>query len=87
MTFPACRSLSRKEVEAAIWLTNFPLPADVCAKDPAISRYGFYRRLNDGRLEFFSICNPATDKWVGIYGPQLTDLLDKYLPEPPQQDQ
>lgn len=96
LLFQGCRSYpTRKEVEAAIWNVNFPLPAEVCGPklDPKECTtdskspwcYGFYRVLNAGGFEFISLCQPEATQMNGIWGPQLKNILDKYLPEKPQE--
>lgn len=69
-----CR-ISRSEIEAAVWLNNAPLPQDVC-RGPA-KDYGFYRRLNDGRLEFVSFCRPEAKNWIAIHKDDLQKILDR----------
>jgi hypothetical protein len=63
---------------------NLPIPAEICEREPQLKLYGFYRRLNSGKLEFFSICQPEIAQFNGVWGPQLKDMLDKYLPEEPR---
>lgn len=88
-----CNSLpTRKQVEAAIWSVNTPLPADACGVKPATCTSastslwcrGFYRFLNDGKLEFISFCAPESRDMKGVWGPQLKEMLDKYLPDEPR---
>jgi hypothetical protein len=76
--FPAC--ITRQEVRAYTWLNN-GLPADLCEREPRLQDHGFYRRLNDGRLEFISFCQPNAKDWIGIHRQDFEDVLDKLLPE------
>ncbi len=62
---------------------NLPVPADICEHAPELKLRGFYRRLNDGKLEFISICTPEVTQMNGVWGPHLREMLDKYLPEKP----
>lgn len=77
---------TREEIDATIWLNNSPLPEALCGDELSTPRselwnYGFYRRLNDGRLEFISFCDPQAAKWLGIIDTDFKNLLDKYVPE------
>lgn len=75
-------NVTRKEIEAYAWLNNTPLPPELCEREPTLKRYGFYRRLNDGHLEFITFCNPLARDWVAISKRDMKNLLDAYLPEP-----
>jgi hypothetical protein len=79
MSFQAC-SATRKQVLAEIWLNN-GMSEELCQEMPQLRQYGFYRRLNSGRLEFLSFCNPEARKYVAMYGPKFNEVLDKLLPE------
>ena len=78
VTATAC--ISRKEIEAVIWLNNSPLPAELCTREPILSQYGFYRRLNNGKFEFISFCNPEATKWFAIHEKDMANILDQTLP-------
>jgi hypothetical protein len=69
--------VSRKELNAAIWLNNAPLPGELCDASPVNRLYGFYRRLNDGTLEFVSFCNPDAADWVSMHKDDFKRLLDQ----------
>lgn len=75
----SCRP-TRAEIDAVIWLNNSPIPADVCAREPSLNDYGFYRRLNDGTFEFISFCHPDAHLWVAMHKDDFIKLLDKYVP-------
>lgn len=81
--------ISREEVEAVIWLNNFNdesnSMAGVCERNPEIKQYGFYRKLNSGKLEFVSICNQTAINYLGVQKDDFNRLLDKALPK--QQNQ
>lgn len=87
-----CQSITRKEVEAAVWSLNLPLPPELCGPKPttcdATSKSlwcrGFYRVLDGGGLEFISACAPEAAQMKGVWGPHLKEMLDKYLPEEPR---
>ncbi len=81
LLFPLSGCVTRRQVQAAIWLNNAPLPADLCRDVPELSRYGFYRRLNDGRLEFVSWCKEEAGQWFAIHKDDLERLLNQGIPE------
>ncbi len=78
-------SITREEVQASIWLTNC-LPEAVCTNPDfsELKKYGFYRKLNTGKLEFISFCNPLCLKMMAFYGPEFTLYLDALLPPEPK---
>lgn len=91
MSFLGCRTPSREEINATTWLNNTPLPAELCEANPELKRYGFYRRLNSGKLEFMSYCKPCTDgakdcakNFIAIHENDFQKMLDKYVPENPK---
>jgi len=75
LAFQGCQTPTRSEVNALVWLNNFPVPQDAVNH----CEYGFYRRLNDGNLEFFSICNPNMPKMVSMKDSEYQALLDQYI--------
>lgn len=62
-------------------MTNAPFPAELCQKEPDIARYGFYRRLDSGQLEFVSFCNPEARRWLSIHERDLEEILNETLPK------
>lgn len=72
----------RSEIEAKVWNNNFPLPQEICDKVPELQDYGFYRRLNDGKLELQSVCNPLMPKMVSMKYDDFKALLDQYVRKP-----
>ena len=81
-SFQACQTPSRGEIEAKVWNNNFPLPQEICDKSPELQDYGFYRRLNDGRLEIQSVCNPLLPNMVSMKYDDFKALLDQYIKRP-----
>ena len=75
----ACQTPTRSQVDALTWLSNVPVPKELCDANPDIRAYGFYRRLESGRLEFWSICNPEMPPMVSMKGEEYRALLDQYL--------
>jgi hypothetical protein len=60
------------------WLNNFPVPAETTN----YCLYGFYRRLDSGQVEFFSICNPNMPKMISMKDAEYQALLDQYIKKP-----
>ncbi len=77
-----CKSVSKKEIDAVLWLHN-GAPPEMCGADEATSpypllwKYGFYRVLNTGKYEFISFCNPRALDWFGVEKNDLNRLLKK----------
>lgn len=72
--------VTRGELKASLWLNNGMDP-ELCRTVPALSDYGFYRRLNDGRLEFISYCKPEAMKMSAVTDEDLNKILDSLLPK------
>jgi hypothetical protein len=69
--------VTRKKIEAAVWATNAPIPAEICEREPAVKDYGFFRRLNDGRLEFISFCKPEASLYVTMYSDDFERIMNE----------
>jgi hypothetical protein len=69
--------VSRKEIRAAIWLNNGPIPKEICEREPEVAWYGFYRRLNNGKLEFVSFCNPDSKEWLAMHKDDFAELINR----------
>lgn len=69
--------ITRGKIDAAIWLNNGPLPEEICLREPALKDYGFYRRLNDGKLEFLSFCDPKAREWLAMHQEDFNKLMDE----------
>jgi hypothetical protein len=67
--------LTRKEIEATIWLNNAPIPASLCKE--GVEKRGFYRRLDSGKIEFVSFCSPEAKQWLSIHKDDLQKILDQ----------
>lgn len=78
--------VTKKEINAAIWVNNFmgekdsESIKDLCERYPEIRDYGFYRVLNTGKKEFISICNPSARGFVAMYKTDFQKILDQNLP-------
>lgn len=69
--------VNRTQIRANLWLNN-GLPADLCASEPRLKDYGFYRRLKDGGFEFIPFCDAAlTPHMLAIVDTDLDALLDQ----------
>lgn len=69
-----------------MWENNAPLPPELCGPKDAtpqnpLWQYGFYRILNDGKIEFISFCDAKSREWLAIYYQDLENLLDAYVPK------
>lgn len=92
LVLTGCLTPSREEINATIWNNNFPLPADICSREPDLHQRGFFRRLDSGKLEFMSVCKACTPEqkdcaqfWKSVHANDLDALMDKYIPK--QNDQ
>lgn len=73
--------LTRKQVNAAAWLNNTDALLDLCIKVPELKDYGFYRRLDDGKIQFLSFCDPNAVRMIAFKDEDLNKILDALLPE------
>ena len=76
--FSGC--ITRGKIEAAIWLNN-GMPEGACDREPTLKQHGFYRRLNSGKLEFKSFCDPKASQWLSMHEDDFNKLLDEALPK------
>lgn len=74
--------ITRKQIEATIWRNNAPVPQDLCSRVPELRDYGLYRKLDSGKLEFISVCNPVMRQMLSIHEKDLQKILDELLPKP-----
>lgn len=79
ISFQGC--LSRREIQAAIWLNNTPIPKEICEQVEDLKLYGFYRRLDSGKLEFMSFCNKEARNFIGMHKDDFERLLNSTIPE------
>ncbi len=64
-------------MNAYLWINNFPLPAEVCEREPLLKDYGFHRRLNTGNFEFLSVCDERTREFYEMHKDDLAKLIGK----------
>jgi len=57
------------------------MSAELCKELPELNQYGFYRKLNNGKLEFITFCKPEARKYISIHGDKFNQLLEQLLPE------
>lgn len=69
--------VSRKKIEAAVWATNAPIPQEICLREPEVAQYGFYRRLNNGQLEFVSWCSEQAAYYVTMYSDDFERVMNE----------
>lgn len=81
LSLASCKTPSRARINATIWLSNIPLPKEVCDRSPELRDRGFYRRLDNGKFEFVSFCSPVAKEWVSIPKKDFLKLLDEYVPK------
>ena len=77
-----CSCVTREKIEATIWLTNAPLPLEYCDQIPELRQYGFYRKLDTGKIEFVSFCKKESRDFVTMPRSEFDKILDQALPKP-----
>lgn len=80
----SCKAPTRAEINATIWLNNSPLPKELCFQGEVktvLWDYGFYRKLDSGKLEFISFCDPSASQWLSVYKDDFNRMMDEYLPD------
>lgn len=90
MICQGCKTVTRQEVEATVWINNLPINQELCDKYQEVNVRGLYRVLNDdqckdlghkpGCKEFVSICNSKITKFVSIPEEDFNRILDALLP-------
>lgn len=76
--------LTRAKVQALVWLNNSGSPEflALCEQTPALKDFGFYRKLDNGQLDFISFCKPAAQQMLTMTEQDFNNLMDQYLPKP-----
>jgi hypothetical protein len=77
LTLGGCKTITKSRIDAAIWLNNAPLPKEICEANPDLYKRGFYRRLDSGKLEFISFCNPLARRWVSAFDEDFQKILEE----------
>jgi hypothetical protein len=81
--FAGC--LTKKELDLYIYFNNSPLPEQFCEVLADGSKvglgwgYGFYRRLNDGKLQFISFCHPDAKNWIAMHKDDYKKITDSLV--------
>lgn len=69
--------VTRKQIEAATWLNNYnAIPDELCYPGAELYRIGFFRRLDDGKFQFISICSDTAAKMLSATPEDYKKLLD-----------
>jgi hypothetical protein len=72
--------ITRKQIEAATWLNNFhSIDPTLCYPGGPLYERGFFRRLDDGRFQFISICTETAAKMLSVTAEDYKKLLDAAL--------
>lgn len=72
--------VTRKQIETATWLNNFnAIPDEACYPGKALYRVGFFRRLDDGKFQFVSICSDTGNKMLSATAEDYKKLIDAAL--------
>ena len=68
--------VTRKKVNAYLWLNNSPIPQEICEREPDLKDYGLYRKLNGGGFEFVSFCEVKARDFFSMYKTDFERLLN-----------
>lgn len=69
--------VTRKQIDAATWVNNFnAIPNEACYPGNALYRVGFFRRLDDGKFQFVSICSDTANKMLSATAEDYKKLID-----------
>jgi hypothetical protein len=72
--------ITRKQIEAATWLNNFhSIDPTLCYPNGPLYERGFFRRLDDGRFQFISICTETASKMLSATPEDYKKLIDAAL--------
>jgi len=71
--------VTRRQVNAKLWLNNMPVPEYVCNQSPELRDYGLYRRLNNGKFEFISVCSQGINDFKSMDNDSLNKFLDRLV--------
>ena len=73
-------SVTREQVEAIGWHTNMPYPEHICELHPDIQWGGFYRVLDNGKMDFQSFCDKEASEYMAFKREDLEALLKLTIP-------
>lgn len=69
--------MTKKQIEAATWINNaHAIPDYLCHPGADLYRIGFFRRLDDGKFQFISICSGQAAKMLSATEEDYKKLLD-----------
>lgn len=80
ISLSAC--VSREKIDAIVWEESLPLPADICASNPDLMKYGHYRKMNGGGFELFNFCNPVAPPMICMTKDDYEKLWSGTVPKP-----
>lgn len=69
--------VSKKEVKANLWLNNLKVLSEHCQSMPELKDIGFYRKLDDGKYEIVSVCDPIIKDFYSMHKDVLARLLSE----------
>lgn len=75
--FLCASCVTAKRVKAHLWLNNSAIPSEICAREPSLYDYGFYRRLNGGKLEFVSFCEKKANEFLAMHKSDFNKLMNE----------
>lgn len=83
LLLPLNSCVTKAQVDALIWLNNLEaLQKDVCPTHPELNDYGFYRKLDSGKLEFISVCNANAPGLFSMTSSDYSNLMKGLVPKP-----
>ena len=68
--------VTRARINAKLWY-GIAIPEDICEKTPEVKSYGIFRKLNNGKFEFVSICSDEYQDFFSIHKDDLERLLNE----------
>lgn len=68
--------VSKQEVKANLWLNNLDYFNGSCRQWPELNNVGFYRKLDDGKYEIVSVCDPKIKEFYSMHKDVLARMLN-----------
>ena len=66
---------TEEKIRAAIWMNNGHAMAPHCEANPELRKFGFYRQLNGGKIEFKPFCDPDSKQWLSMHERDIQELI------------
>jgi hypothetical protein len=54
-----------------------PIPQEICDRNIELWSYGFYRKLNNGKIEFVSFCKKEAREWLAMNKEDFNKFMDR----------